>query len=103
LALAIAKEKKQMPLPGPMGAPVFCEAVVTKFIEAYESLFSRTGTDLPAEDVITKFPYYCSETIQETIKRMTGYMTKDWLQLKKQVKYAFRYADSLVYMYMTSY
>jgi len=58
LALAIAKEKKQMPLPGAMGAPVFGAADVTQFIEAYKSLFSRTGTDLAAEDVIATFPYY---------------------------------------------
>jgi hypothetical protein len=50
-ALAIAKEKRQMPLPGTMGAPVFGGADVTKFIEAYESLSSRTGTDLVAEKV----------------------------------------------------
>jgi hypothetical protein len=56
LALAIAKEKKQMPLPGTMGAPVFGGADVTKFIEAYESLSSRTGTDPAAEDVIATFP-----------------------------------------------
>jgi hypothetical protein len=63
LALAIAKEKKQMPLPCTMGAPVFGRADVTKFIQAYESLSSRTGTDPAAQDVIVTFLYYCSEVI----------------------------------------
>jgi len=97
-ALAIAKEKRQMPLPGTMGAPVFGGVDVTKFIEAYESLSSRTGTDLVAEDVIATFPYYCSETIQETIKMMNGYLRKDWEQLKEELKDAFRHADSRVYI-----
>jgi hypothetical protein len=103
LALAIAKEKKQMPLPGTMGAPVFGGAHVTKFIEAYESLSSRTETDPAAEDVIATFPYYCSETIQETMKMMNGYLTKDWVQLKEELKDAFWHADSRVYMYTRSY
>jgi len=92
-----------MPLPGTMGAPVFGGADVTKFIEAYESLSSRTGTDPAAEDVIATFPYYCSETIQETIKMMNGYLRKDWEQLKEELKDAFRHADSRVYMYTRSY
>jgi hypothetical protein len=58
LALAITMEKMQ-PLPGTMGAPVFGGADVTKFVEAYESLFSRTRTDPAAEDDIATFPYYC--------------------------------------------
>jgi hypothetical protein len=103
LALAIAKEKKQMPLPGTMGAPVFRGADVTKFIKAYESLSSRTRTDPAAEHVIATFPYYCLETIQETIKMMNGYLTKDWVQLKEELKHAFRHADSRVYINTRSY
>jgi hypothetical protein len=98
LALAITKEMKQMPLPGTMGPPVFRGADVTKFIEVYKSHSSRTGTDPAAEDVIATFPYYRSETIQETIKMMNGYLTKDWVQLKEEQKDAFRHADSRVYM-----
>jgi len=56
-----------MPLPGIMGAPVFEGADVTNFIEAYESLSSRTGTDSGAEALIATFPYYYSEMIQETM------------------------------------
>jgi hypothetical protein len=103
LALAIAMEKKQMPLPANLGAPVFGGADVTKFIEAYKSLCSRTGTDPAAEDVIATFPYYCSEMILETIEMMNGYLTKDWVQLEEELKDAFRHADSQVYMYSTLY
>jgi hypothetical protein len=103
LALAIVKEKMQMPIPGTMGAPVFGGADVTKFIEAYDSLSSRTRTDPAAEDVIATFPYYCLETIQETIKMMNGYLMKDWVQLKEELKDGFRHADSRVYMYTRSY
>jgi len=92
-----------MPLPGTMGAPVFGEPDVMKFIEADESLSSRTGTDPAAEDVITLFLYSCSETIQETIKMMNGYLRKDWVQLLEELKHAFRHADSRVYMYVRSY
>jgi hypothetical protein len=46
---------------------------------------------------------YCSETIQEAIKMMNGYLTKDWVQLKAELKDAFRHTDSGVYMYMRSY
>jgi len=92
-----------MPLPGTMCAPVFGGADVTKFIEEYESLSSRTGTNPAAEDVIATFPYYCSETIQETIKMMNGYLTKDWVLLKEELKDAFWHADSRVYMYTRSF
>jgi len=92
-----------MPLPGTMGAPVFGGADVTKCIEAYGSLSSRTGTNPAADDVIATFPYYCSETIQEMIKMMNGYLMKEWVQLKEELQDAFRHADSRVYMYMRSY
>jgi len=88
-----------MPLPGTMGAPCFGGVDVTKLIEAYESLLSPTGTDLAAEDVTAPSPYYCSETIQEMIKMMNGYLRKDWEQLKEDLKDAFRHIDSRVYMY----
>jgi hypothetical protein len=71
LALPIAREKKEMPLLGTMGAQVFGGVDVTKFIEPYESLTYCTETDLAAEHVITTFPYYCSEKIQQTIKSST--------------------------------
>jgi len=87
-----------MPLPGTMGAPVFAEADVTKFIEAYNRLSFRTGTDPAAEDVIAMFPYYCSETIQETIMMINGYLRNHLVQLKEELKDALRHADSRVYM-----
>jgi hypothetical protein len=59
LALAIAGEKQHMPLPGTMGAPVFGGGDVTKFMEAYESPSSRTGTDPAAGEVIATCLYYC--------------------------------------------
>ena len=34
---------------------------------------------------------------------MNGYLTKDWVQLKEELKYAFRHAVSRVYMYTRSY
>jgi hypothetical protein len=77
-----------------MGAPVFGGADITKFIEAYESISYPTRTDPAAEDIIATFPYYCSETIQETIKMMNGYLTKDWVQLKEELKDTVRHADS---------
>jgi len=92
-----------MQLPGTMGTPVFGGADVTKFIEAYKSLSSRTGTDSAAEDVIATFPYYCSETFQDTMKMMNGYPRKDWVQLKEELKDSFRHTDSRVYMYVRSY
>jgi len=75
-----------MRLLGTVGAPVFGVVDVNKFVEAYESLSSHTGTDLAAEDVIAIFPYYCSQTTQETIKVMTGYVGMDWVQLKVERK-----------------
>ena len=86
-----------------MGAPVFGGANVTQFIEACESLYSRTGTDPAAEDVIATFPYYRSERIRETIKMINGYLTKDWVKLKEELKDNFRHADSRVYRYTRSY
>jgi len=103
LALAIAKEKKEIPLPGTMGTPVFGGADITKPIKAYESISSRTVTDLAADDDIAMFPYYCSETIQETIKMMNGYLRKDWMQLKEELKDAIRHANSRVHMYTRLY
>jgi len=70
LDLIIAKENKEMLLPGTMGTPVFRGAEVTKFIEAYKTLLSLTGSDRAAENIIETFPYYCTQTIQEMIKMM---------------------------------
>jgi len=91
-----------MPLPGIMGAPVFGGEDVTNSIEVCENLSSGTGTDPAAKNVIATFPYYCSETIQETIKMTNGYLRKDWVQVKEELKDAFRHADSRVYMYTRS-
>lgn len=65
LALTIAKEMKEMPLLGTMGAPVIGGADVPKFIEAYESLSSHTGTNPAADDVMATLQYYSSEMIQK--------------------------------------
>jgi len=92
-----------MPLRGTTGASVFGGADVTEFIDVYESLSSRTGTDLAAEDVIARFPYYCLEMIQETIKMRSGYFTKHWVQLKEELNDVFPHADSRVFMYTRSY
>jgi len=91
-----------MPLPGIMGAPVFGGADVTKSIDAYKSLCSCTVTHPAAKDVIATFSYYCSETIQETIKMINVYLRKDGMPLKEEMKDAFQHADSQVYMYMRS-
>jgi len=92
-----------MPLLDTMGAPVFGGTDVTNFIVVYEILSSCTGTNPVAEDVIATFPYYCSETIEETIKMMNRYLKKDWVQLKEKLKDAFGQANSRVYMYTRSY
>ena len=103
MALAIAKKEKQMPLPGTMGTAVFGRVDVATFVEAYESLSSRTVTDTGAEGVIATFPYYCSETMPETMTMINQYLTKDWEQLKEELENAFRHADNRVYMYTRSY
>lgn len=77
-----------------MGAPVFRGMDVTKFIGVYESLPSRNGTDQVAEDVIATFPYYCSETMQQIMEVMNGYLRKNWEQLKEDLKDACCHADS---------
>jgi hypothetical protein len=76
---------------------------VTKFIEAYENLSSRTGTDPAAEAVMAMFLYYCSEMIEAYNKMINGYLRKDWVQLKEKLKDIFQHADSRIYMNMRSY
>jgi len=66
-----------MPLPATMGAPVFGGEDVPIFNGPYGSLSTRSGTDQMVEDVITMCPFYCSETIQETIMMMNRYLRKD--------------------------
>jgi hypothetical protein len=78
LALPIALEKKQMLLLGTMHTTVVIEADVTMLIEACKTLSPPTGTNHAAEHPITTFPYCYSETIQETIRIMSGYLKKDW-------------------------
>jgi len=92
-----------MPLPDTMGTPVFGEADVTKFVKVYKCLSSRRRTDPVAEDVIATFPYYCLELIQETIKIMNGYLKKDWVQLKEELRDAIQHPNSRVYMYTSRY
>jgi len=92
-----------MPLPGTIGAPVFRGADVTTFIEPYKGLSSHTGTELVAKDVITTFPYYFSDMIQNAIKMMHGYLRKDWEQLTNELKDAIYHANSRAYMSTRSY
>jgi hypothetical protein len=96
LALAITKEEKQMTLLGTIGTPVIGGAEVIKFIKDYKSLSSHTGTNPAAKDVITRFPYNYSETIEETIKMKNEHLRKDWVQLREELKDTFRCADSVV-------
>jgi len=63
LTLGVVKETKQIPLPGTQDTHVFTGADITKLIKAYESLSSRTGIDLAADDDIAMFPYYYLEVI----------------------------------------
>jgi hypothetical protein len=94
--------QEQKAHPGTMGAPVFGRADVTTFIKVKDSLSWHTGTDPAAKDVIAMFSYSCMETIQETIKMMNGNETKDWVQLKEELKTVFRHADRRVYRYRRS-
>jgi len=55
--LTITKEKREMPLPATMGTTVVSGAVVTKFLNGYDSLSSCTGMDLPAKYIITTIMY----------------------------------------------
>jgi len=96
-------DNKQMPLPGTMGAPVYGGADVTKFIQAYKSLLSHTGTDLAAEDVIATILYYCPHKIQEMLKMVHGGLRKDSEQWQNQLKEAFGHADSWVHLYTRSH
>jgi len=102
-ALTITKQKKQMPQLGTMGAPVCGGADITKFIEEYQSLSSRIGTDTVPKQVIAKFPYYCSDTIHEMIKMMNRYLRKDCIQLNQDLKGTFQHVYRRVYMYMRLY
>jgi hypothetical protein len=77
-----------------MRAPFFGQADVTAFSKAYDTLTSATRTSLAAEDVIRKFLYNCPESTHKTVKMMNGYVRKDWVQLKEELKDAFRHADS---------
>jgi len=103
LALAIAHQKNQMPLLGTLGTPVFGGADVTNFIEAYKCLSSRTWTNLAADDLIATVLYFCLETILEMIKMMNGYLRKDWVHLKEEVKDGIEDTDSRVYLCTRSY
>jgi hypothetical protein len=103
MALAIAKEKKQMPLPGTMGALVHGGAHVMNFIEEYQSITCRTGTNPVDEDMISTIPCYCAEMIQEPIKIMNRYLRKDWVQLQEELKDRFRHTNTRVYMNTRSY
>jgi hypothetical protein len=102
LALAIIKEEMQISLPGTMGNPVFTGADVTKLIKAHKTISPCPGTDPAAKDVITTYPYYRSETIQDTLKMMNGYLTKDCMDVKQELKDTFRHADCLLYVYTMS-
>jgi len=62
-----------------------------------------TETRVVADAVIPTIPYYCSDIIQETIKIMNGYLRKDWVQLKEELKDTFHHADSRVYTYSRLY
>jgi hypothetical protein len=52
---------------------------------------------------IAIFAYYCSETIQQTIKITNGSLTENWVQLKQELKDTVRHGDSQVYLYTRSY
>jgi hypothetical protein len=63
LAVPSSKGKKQIPLVGTMGTPVFGGADQIKFIEGIKCVTPFRKTNTAAADDIGSFPYYCSETI----------------------------------------
>jgi len=103
LALSIAKEHMQMPLPGTMGASFSGGADVIKFFKAYKSLSSCTGTDPAAKETIGTLLYCCSEMVQETIRLMNWYFRTGSVLLKEEIEDAFCDANSRVWMYTKSY
>ena len=89
LVLAISIKQEKIPLWRTIGTPAFGGANVTTFIVGYEIHWSYNSTNLAGEDCIPTFPYYCVDTIQETVLMMNGYLRKDLQQLKEELKDAF--------------
>lgn len=83
-----------MPHQGTRGAPDCGGANITKLIKAYDTLSSRTGTNVVANKIIASFPYNSWETMQEMLKTMSGYVKKDWEQLKEGLKDTFHHTNS---------
>ena len=95
--------KERMHLPGTLGAHRFDSTDVTRFLEIYESIVRRTGTNPDQEDVVNIFPYYCAADLQETVKIMSRYNDRDWPVLKTQLKDRFHHSDSRVFMYTQTF
>ena len=74
LALAIARDNCQMPLPETMVAPVFRVVDDTMFTEAYRSNLSPTGSEPVAQNVIPIFVYYCSATVRKIFNGINRYL-----------------------------
>jgi len=83
-----------MPLTGIMGAAACRGLDISKFIDTYERLSSRTGTNPVRTDVIPTIWHYCSEMIQVMINMMIGDLRKNWELLNEKLKDAFRHANS---------
>jgi hypothetical protein len=92
-----------MPLLVTMGAPVVRAEDDTIINEVYESLTTQSGNDPKVDDVIAKWPYYLSKTLQETVIIMNDLLKKDLMQFKEEVKDTFRHTDSQVYMHTDSH
>ena len=74
LALAFVKEKKHMSLPGTMGAPVLRGGDVNKFIDAYESLSSCTGT--------TRCLTMLSQQSRTTCRKRSTLLSRWWMDIR---------------------
>lgn len=95
----MVNDKKQLHLMGTMSVPVFGGADVATIIEVYECLSSHTWTNLVAQDVMVTLPYYGSDMIPDMMKMMSGYVKKDWEQLKGEQWDNFHCTESRISTY----
>jgi hypothetical protein len=73
-----------MPRPGQSGALYFDGQNVTEFLENWES----ECDDYHYDDAkrCERLPFYCERTIRDVVKDLSGYTTKKWDELKKELK-----------------
>jgi len=81
-----------MPRPGQPGALQFDGTNITEFLEDWNIECDDYGLSDPQK--CARLPYYCTPSIKDVVKILSGYSSKEWTRLQSELKELYWHRDN---------